>query len=471
LRSDLVFGTDGWRDIIGDGFTVARLRRAAHGYATHLSERGPGLILIGHDTRFGGGRFAHAVAEVLTTAGHEVRVHRGPLPTPVLSFAVRHLGAVGGVMLTASHNPADYHGMKLKGAYGGTADAATYSDVARHANAVREDEVEWRPLERAETFEVTNDYLDHVGALLDLDALGTWRGTLVHDAMHGSAAGWLEAFAERAELSCRVVTMRSQPDPLFGGAMPEPTPANLAALRERLAEADHDSTLGVATDGDGDRLGVVPAGAPPMTSHQVLAILLDHLARRGGRGRVVHTVTVSRLVPRLAAARGLEATETGVGFKHLVSELLQGDVLIAGEESGGYAVQGHVPERDGILAALLVLEALVTGGDLSARFAALERETRWRHAYDRRDLRVDGTATVDAVMAGLDPGPATFAGSRVVSVERRDGVRLDLEDDRWLLFRASGTESVLRLYCEAADDATVAATLDEAVAFVLRHAA
>jgi phosphomannomutase len=469
--TDLVFGTDGWRDVIADGFTVARVRRAAHGYARHLLAEGPGLVLVAHDTRFGGARFAHAAAEVLAAAGHEVRVHGGALPTPVLSFAVRHLGAAGGVMLTASHNTAEYHGVKLKGPYGGTSDAATYRAVARHANAVRDDEVAWVPLSAPEPFDVADAYLDHIAGLLDLDALRSWRGTLVHDAMHGAAAGWLEAFARRAGLSCRVVTLRAASDPLFGGEQPEPTPEHLGALRERLADAEPEAALGVASDGDGDRLGVVPAGAAALSSHQVLALLLDHLARRGGSGRVVHTVTVSRLVPRLAAARGLAVTETGVGFKHLVPELLRGDVLIAGEESGGYAVRGHVPERDGILNALLVLETLIAGGDLQERFAALERETGWRHAYDRHDLRVAGSAVVDAVMAALASDPTSFAGRRVLAVERRDGVRLDLADDRWILFRASGTEPVLRLYCEGPDEEAVASTLEAARAFVRRHAA
>ncbi|MBA2667705.1 MAG: phosphoglucomutase/phosphomannomutase family protein [Trueperaceae bacterium] len=465
----LVFGTDGWRDVIADGFTVARVRRAVHGYAAHLLAEGPGLVLVAHDTRFGGARFAHAAAEVLTRAGHEVRLHRGPLPTPVLSFAVRHLGARGAVMLTASHNTADYNGVKLKGPYGGTADTATYEDVARRANAIVDDDVEWAPLRDVAPFDVREDYFAHVASLLDLAVLRAWRGTLVHDAMHGAAAGWIADFVRWAELPCTVEAMRADPDPLFGGGQPEPMPAQLHALRDRLRGADPARTLGVATDGDGDRLGVVTAGSGVWTSHQVLALLVDHLQRLGGTGRVVHTVTVSRLVPRLARARGLEVTQTGVGFKHLVAELLRGDVLVAGEESGGFAVRGHVPERDGILNALLVLEALASAGDLDVRFAALEREARWRHAYDRRDLEVADDSTGAAVMAALADAPATFAGARVVGVERLDGVRLDLEGDRWVLFRASGTERVLRLYCEAPDGEAVARTLDAAEAFVALH--
>jgi len=467
--SELVFGTDGWRDVIGDGFTVPRVRRAVHGYATYLAERGPGLVLVGHDTRFGGPRFARAAAEVLAAAGHEVRVHVGPVPTPVLSFAVRHLGASGGVMLTASHNPGEYNGVKIKGPYGGTADAATYAEVARRANAVRDDDVPWRPLPSLERFDVADAYFEHLARLLDLDALRAWRGTLVHDAMHGAASGWFERFAAWAELSCRVVTMRSQPDPLFGGTHPEPIPDLLGALAERLADAEPGLALGLATDGDGDRLGVVPGGARPLNSHQTLALLVDRLARRGGRGRVVHTVTVSRLVPRLARLRGLDVVETKVGFKYLIEELLAGGVLIAGEESGGYAVAGHVPERDGILMGLLVLEALAAGGDLVARFAELEAETGWRHAYDRLDLHVPDMRAVAAVMAALEHAPAEFAGAPVRAVDRRDGVRLFLGDDRWLIFRGSGTEPVLRLYCEGPDAETVRRTLADAEVFARRH--
>jgi phosphomannomutase len=467
--SDLVFGTDGWRDVIADGFTVSRVRRAVHGYASSLRDTGPGLVLVAHDTRFGGPLFARAAAETLVAAGHEVRLHDGPLPTPVLSFAVRHLGAVGGVMITASHNPGAYNGVKLKGPYGGTADPATYAEVARRANAIGDADVLWRPVEHAARFDVAEAYFAHIAGLLDMDALRAWKGTLVHDAMHGAAAGWLERFASWADLPCRVLTMRASPDPLFGGRNPEPLPEELAGLVERLADAPPELALGVATDGDGDRLGIVPAGAAAMNSHQVLALLLDHLSRRGDTGRVVHTVTVSRLVPRLARLRGLPVLETKVGFKYLVEALLAGGVLIAGEESGGYALAGHVPERDGLLMGLLTLETLARGGDLPARFGELERETGWRHAYDRRDLRVRDATIADAVMEALTLDPADFAGFVVRAVDRIDGVRLFLGEEAWLTFRASGTEPVLRLYCEGPDTETVAGILDAAVAFVRRQ--
>lgn len=470
--AEIVFGTDGWRDVIADGFTVARVRRAVHGYAEHLAQaRRGGEVLVGHDTRFGGARFARAAAEVLQAAGFTPLVHATPLPTPVLSFAVAHRSARGGVMLTASHNPSEYHGVKLKEAYGGTASEATYADVARRANAVTDDEVVYTAAAAFDAFDVREAYYGRLAGLLDLPAVRAWDGTLVHDAMHGAASGWIHGFGRWAGLRCRFETLRAAPDPTFGGANPEPIPSNLAALTERLDDEPPERALGVATDGDGDRLGVVAAGTGPLTSHQVLALLLDHLQARGARGRVVKTFTVSRVIERLARARGLTVVETPVGFKHLVAELVKGDVLIAGEESGGYGVSGHVPERDGILMALLTLEALTAGEALDVRFRALEREAGWRHAYDRRDVPLAGADHVHAVRSALRDVPETFAGAAVAGVERLDGVKLNLAGDRWVLFRASGTEPLLRLYCEAPDAAAVAATLDAAERFVHEHSA
>jgi phosphomannomutase len=467
----LAFGTDGWRDLIADGFTVARVRRVARAYGQHLLDTGPGPVLVAHDTRFGGPLFQHAVAAVLREVGLPVRVHAGPLPTPALSFAVRELGAAGGVMLTASHNPAPYHGFKLKGPYGGSATSATYVDVAERALALsdEQDAGSWRG--EPGRFDVREAYYRHLAGLLDLDVLAGWRGRLVHDAMHGAAAGWIAGFASWAGLSWRVEGHRDAPDPMFGGATPEPIPANLAALAERLAGADPLTALGVATDGDGDRVAIVPAAAAPLTSHALLALLVDHLDRRGTPGSVVKTVTVSRLVERLALARGREVRETPVGFKYLVEALLAGGVMVAGEESGGFGIAGHIPERDGILAALLSVEALAAGGSpLPARLAELERETGWRHAYDRVDLPLSGPVELGAVLRHLERDPASFAGLQVLSVERRDGVKLNLSDDRWVMLRASGTEPLLRVYAEGPDAAAVAELVTAARAFVARVA-
>jgi phosphomannomutase len=465
----LTFGTDGWRAVIADGFTLARVRRAARAYGQHLAAAGGGLVLVAHDTRFGGPMFQRAVAEVLRDEGLEVRLAAEALPTPVVSFAVRALGAVGGVMLTASHNPGTYHGFKVKAAYGGTAMDATYGDLA--ARAARLDDESEPPPDRGgfDGFDVREAYYAQLAAMLDLDALRGWRGRVVHDAMHGVAAGWIAAFAAWAGLPWRVDELRSDPDPMFGGGSPEPMPSTLTGLRDAMVGSDPRSSIGVATDGDGDRLAVVAAGGAPFTAHAVFALLLDHLDRRATPGRVVKTVTVSRLVERLARARGRSVSETPVGFKYLVEALLADDVMLAGEESGGFGVRGHVPERDGILNALLMVEAVAhaTVG-LPERLSALEAEAGWRHAYDRVDLALGDAAALARVTQALEHAPDDFAGGRVASVERRDGVKLNVGDDRWVMFRGSGTEPVLRVYAEGPDDRSVRGLLTAAQALVER---
>lgn len=468
----LTFGTDGWRALIGDGFTHRNLGRAAQAYAEHLLDRGGGLVLVAHDTRFAGARFAEVAADVLRGNGLEVAVHDGPLPTPVLAFAVRELGASGGVMLTASHNPPEWQGFKLKGAHGGTAFDAVYRDVERRTglvggNAVRRSS---RPTS-VRRFDVRTAYYTHLARLVDVDLLRAGRGRVVHDAMGGAAAGWIAGFARWAGIGPVVEPLRDVPDPTFDGVAPEPLPANVARTRAHLA-AHPGARFAVVTDGDGDRVAAVLPDGRFFGPHQIFAVLLDLLDARGVPGAVAKTVSISRLIERLAAARGRAVLETPIGFKHLVAPLRDGTAAIAGEESGGFGVAGHVPDRDGILSGLLLLEAELRSGEpLADRFAALEAVGGWRHAYARVDLPLLGVGPAERVRDALATDPATFAGQPVTGVHRRDGVKLDLADDRWVLFRASGTEPVLRVYVEAPDDAAVAVLLDASRAFVAELAA
>jgi len=473
----LRFGTDGWRDRIGERFTVANVRRAAQATADVLAADGATRVVVAHDTRFGGPMFAAAAAETLAANDLTVHLAEGPLPTPVLSFAVRHLGADAGVMLTASHNPPAWNGFKLKGAYGGTATEEVYRAVAARVAQVGTEQVREGPDRggRIEPLEVREAYYQALARLLDLDLLRGLRGVLVHDAMGGAAAGWMAGFARHAGLALTVEGLRDEADPLFHGAHPEPIPAQLGPLAERMAVGD--ARLGVATDGDGDRLGAVLPGGRILTAHEIFALLLDRRQRDGARGRVVKTFTVARLVERIARARGLEVVETPVGFKWLVDEMLTGDVAIAGEESGGIGVPDHLPERDGIANGFLLAQALagaeredgptdVAGGPLAARLAALSVEAGWRHAYDRSDLRLADEDAQRRVLDALRDDPEVFAGRAVASVERRDGVKLNLEGNAWLLIRPSGTEPLLRVYCEGPSAQEVAELLARAEAFV-----
>ncbi len=457
---DLTFGTDGWRDVIADRFTDVNLGRAAQAYAEHLLDGGMYSVLVGYDTRFMGRRFALQAAEVLAANGLGVVVSEDYLPTPALSFAVRHLQADGGVMITASHNPPEYSGFKLKGSYGGSAFDSTYQDVAQRVKAVTPSGVAHGGSSAVGAFDVRGAYYDALDALVDVDLLRRSGVRLVHDAMGGAGAGWLAGYFARHGLEGRLLEERGRPDPLFYGVSPEPIAANLAVTMERMRVAGEGASFAVATDGDADRLGVVLPGGGYFNSHQIFAVLLDDLHGRGGRGSVVKTVTVSRIVERLARLRGLEVLETKVGFKYVVDAMLKGGVLIGGEESGGIGVSQHLFERDGLANALLLAEGqAATGVPLGEHFAALERETDWHHAYDRLDLHLGSAQAMSRAAARLEDPPASVAGRAVTSVERLDGTKLNLADDAWVLVRASGTEPLLRVYCEAPDAAAVRRTL------------
>ena len=463
----LTFGTDGWRDIIGDVFTFKNVSRVAQAYAEHLLEKGTPSVVIGYDTRFNGERFAKRVAEVMSANGVEVKLAGAPLPTPALSLAAVHFGAGGGVMLTASHNPSAYNGFKIKGPYGGTATPDIYEDVASRTSRTGPQDVKAfdAKTHSFETFDIRNAYFDKLAELVDVDVLKNASGSLVHDAMGGAAAGWLSGFLEHIGSPIEVEEVRSEPTPMFYGVNPEPMPQNLATTMTHMQTSG--AHFAAVTDGDGDRLGLVLPGGDYFNAHQIFAVLLSLMNEKGYSGRVIKTFNVSRLVERLAEKRGIPVTETPIGFKYIVAAMLEGDVLIGGEESGGIGVTGYLPERDGVANSLLMLEAVLKSGESVADlFAALERETDWQHAYDRLDVHLSGDALKDAVMRSLDLPPGEFAEREVESVETLDGVKLNLSGDAWILFRPSGTEPVLRVYCEAPNAGEVEMILEAAQGWV-----
>ncbi len=463
----LVFGTDGWRDIIADKFTFSNVARAAQAYAEHLKARGQSRVLVGFDTRFNGEHFARRVAEVMAANGLETMLSKSYLPTPAFSFAVKHHKAGGGVMLTASHNPPAYNGFKIKGSYGGTATQDIYQDVStRLEDTALTDVAPFYPNEHSfERFDVRKAYYAALSKLIDVAALHEFKGSLVHDAMGGAAAGWLSGFFKYAKLRINLHEVHAVPNPMFFEVNPEPIPANLASAIAVMQ--DHDAVFATATDGDGDRLGLVLPGGEFFNSHQIFAVLLDLMSKKGYGGKVVKTFTVSRIIERLAAARGIECVETPVGFKYIVDAMLAGDVLAGGEESGGIGVAGHLPERDGIANSLLMLEAVVKSGKSVAElFADLEKEADWQHAFDRIDLQLSRNELKEAVLDTLKNPPTEFAGRALESVETRDGVKLNLSGHAWLLFRVSGTEPVLRIYCEASSQDEVKAILKQAREFI-----
>lgn len=457
--AEIRFGTDGWRDIIAENYTFENVTRVAEAYAGYLTDTGGKRVVVGHDTRFLAPKFAERAAEVLAASGLEVFLSKSYTPTPVLSFAVVHHQADGGVMITASHNPPEYCGFKLKGRYGGSATPDMVAEVEKRLS--RAPKSFGASKHKIQRFDVRKPYYDQLMTVLDVEALKNYQGIMYHDSMGGAGAGYIAGFAKHARLGLELRELHNVPNPMFYGVNPEPIPQNLATIMAVLT-VEAGSTFAAVTDGDADRIGAVLAGGKNFNSHQIFAVLMKHLVSKGQRGRVVMTFSVSRVVELLAAKLGLEVLTTPVGFKYVTDEFLKGGVLIGGEESGGIGIIGHLPERDGILNGLLLLESVVKSGkSLGAQFAEIEEMIGFKHNFDRLDLRLPSMRFSDEVMEKAK-NPVKIGGQTVTKVETLDGVKWHFGDNGWILFRASGTEPVLRIYCEAQEEGIVKKVLAEA---------
>lgn len=441
------FGTDGWRARIGQGFTPELAARAGLALAGALAGR-PGRIALGYDGRALSPEAAAAVSESLGSAGWKVLAASQAITTPMLSRAVVRHQADGGLMITASHNPPEFNGLKLKSREGGSAPEELMNRAAGLFG---------RPPGRAGGGAVTRrdfrgEYLVELAGLARRLLAEIEPVTVIADYLHGAGGGVLSAALAGTPARCIEVRANARPD--FGGGLPEPIPANLGALREALAVRPG-AGFGVALDGDGDRIGVLLADGSWLNSHQVMALLIHHLAGQGRRGKVLKTFSVARLVERTARLHELPLVETRIGFRHFVDEILAGSVLLAGEESGGiYLADGGgrpVPERDGARAALhLIAAAGAFREGLAGEYAELARRLGVTHHYDRLDVPVEDAAQVVQALAELIARGAlpVIAGREVTSVETLDGLKVNFGPARWLMLRGSGTEPVLRIYAE-----------------------
>jgi alpha-D-glucose phosphate-specific phosphoglucomutase len=447
------FGTDGWRGVMARDFTFDNVALVARAIAEYLLGTGGHArgVVVGHDRRFLSEHFAATVRDVLLTRGIPVFACPEAVPTPVVAFAVRHYGAAGAVMLTASHNPPEYNGIKFIPENGGPAPP----EVTRRIEELIRDLRGTAPgADRAHgacgslsLVDPRPAYLEHLARVVNLEAVGRAGLRVVVDAMHGAGAGYLEEALSRA--GAEVEGLRANRDPLFGGGLPDPAPERLAGLRERIRETG--AHLGVALDGDADRFGLVDADGTYLGANQFLPVLYHYLLTvRGMRGPVARTVATTHLLDRIAARFGQPVVETPVGFKYVGRALEEGCIL-GGEESGGLSLRAHLPEKDGILAGLLAVEIrAVRGRPLAALLQELMDEFG-AVASARLDIHTD-PATKARVLEAL-PGfaPERLAGRRVVRRTTMDGVKLVLEDGSWVLIRASGTEPLFRLYAEAQD--------------------
>ena len=474
------FGTDGWRAVIADTFTFDNVRLVAQGIADAVSAGDwggggtgeallhpydPHLMVVGFDTRFLSDRFATEVARVLAANGFTVMLTHADAPTPAVSYAVKHHRAAGGVMVTASHNAPRYNGLKLKAAYGGSAlpEQCRRVEVYLSDNEARARGPNLMDYDKAASagllkrFNPTPAYYDHLRTLIDFDIIASRPQRLIVDSMYGSGRGAIKGILQGT--GCEVFEIRGEVNPGFGGVHPEPIARFLGATAGAIA-AGH-GAFAVVTDGDADRTGAMDGRGRFVDPHKIMALSLKYLVeKRGWTGAVVKTVSTTRMVNRLAARYGLPCYETPVGFNHIADHMLAQDVLIGGEESGGISIRGHIPEGDGILFGLLLLEIVAaSGAPLEELVDDLLREVGPAH-YARKDLRLAHPISKAEMTRRLtESAPASIDGLAVATVESLDGVKYVMADDAWLLIRPSGTEPVLRVYAEAREEKMVQALL------------
>ncbi|HEY0099179.1 MAG TPA: phosphoglucomutase/phosphomannomutase family protein [Pyrinomonadaceae bacterium] len=480
-RTPILFGTDGWRAVIAHEFTFANLERVAQAYADFLNQpqqqgaqdrrtnEATPHVVVGYDRRFLSEKFAERAAEVLAGNGITVAMFGSDVPTPLVSWAVRERGAAGGVVLTASHNPAEFNGFKIKAAWGGSATRETTAAVEALVDAQTPRRSDLQAAARGgELDESIESYRAQIADYVDLEKLRGAEGRVVVDPMHGSGGRWVESFLRGGTLA--VETIRAERDTQFGGVNPEPIDRNLAPLRARVSEAG--ALVGLATDGDADRVGAVNEQGETMTMHEVVPLMLLHLVRRRNMtGGVVRTFSQSVLTKRIAAAHNLKLHETPIGFKYVADLMLREDILIGAEESGGVGVKGHIPERDGILNSLLFLEAIVAAGKPPSELVREMHREFGEFYFGRRDLHIEVARGLNLIETLSVSPPEEIAGYTVHGYSHLDGMKLVFGDESWLLFRQSGTEPVLRIYAEATSVEKMNALLDEGSAMALKAAA
>lgn len=470
------FGTDGWRGIIADDFTYDNVRVAARAIAHYVLEHEAkgAPVCIGYDTRFGSKSFAGVVAKVLSEAGIPVLLADKFTPTPQLSFAVRERGAAGGVMITSSHNPAEWNGVKYKASYGGAGNPKIIASIESYllkplpaaATPGRIEEVDFAPT-----------YVAALESFIDLPAIKASGYKFLIDTMYGAGKGYIAGIFARAGIPC--VEFRSELNPAFPGINPEPIMPHIAATREAVVANRCDA--GLITDGDADRIGAVDEHGNVVDAHKVYAVMLKWLLeRKGWPGDITRAFNTTKMLDRIAAKYGRKVHEHGIGFKYVVDFMLEGGILMGGEESGGIGIAKHLPERDGLLNNLVLANVMADEKKTLGELVAALQQEFGEHQYGRVDMHINDELKNSAITRAK-AGLSEIAGLKVLRTETLDGIKFFLENpvctgkpnaaETWLLLRASGTEPLLRVYCESCSQESVQQVLEAAQAFVMQGAA
>mgnify|MGYP000843881040 CR=1 FL=1 len=472
------FGTDGWRAVISDTFTFTGLRQVTQAIAdaaastewenglAQIDEASKRRMVVGFDTRFLSDRYAKEVARVLAANGFNVLLSQSDAPTPVISYAVKNLHAAGGIMITASHNAPRYNGVKLKSPYGASASPEQCRRVEVYLNVNEEQgrgpnlmdfdqACEAKSIVR---FNPIPAYYEHLRNLINFDIIADSQMRVVVDSMYGSGRGAIRGILQGT--GCEVYEIRGEMNPGFGGVHPEPIARYLGALAGAISTGAGD--FGLATDGDADRIGAMDERGNFVDPHKIMALALRYLVqKRGWSGSVVRTVSTTRMIDRLAAKYGLAVHETPVGFNH-IADIMQGeDVLIGGEESGGISFKGHIPEGDGVLMGLLLLEIIADAKTTLYDLVQDLLKDVGPAFYERTDLRLVRPVNKAIITNKLEnEAPSSLGGERLVNISTLDGVKYLMADESWLLIRPSGTEPVLRVYAEGRSQEMVKALLE-----------
>ena len=467
MSTQIKFGTDGWRGIIADDFTFDNVRRVGNAMATyvHKNEDVSKGLVVGYDTRFVSKQAAEIISEVLAGAGIQVRLSDDYTPTPALSYAVKNLGAAGGVMITSSHNPFNWNGVKYKARYGGSGTPAIMRSIESELDSPR--------LQRDGGSVTITDfktpYIAAIKAFVDLEAIKKANFKFAIDVMYGAGRGVLKGIF--SENGINHLEIRGELNPLFPGINPEPIQPHIAMLQQTVVHED--CHAGLATDGDADRLGAVAEDGSFVDSHKCYSVILEWLLKRKKwPGEIVRAFNTTRMLDRIATKYGRKLHECGIGFKYICDLMLERDILIGGEESGGIGITRHLPERDGILNSLLLANIMAEEGKPLGQLVRDLQQEYGEHYYGRIDLHLSNQVKDDA-MRRANEKPDTIGSFNVQKVETLDGVKFFLDAptygngaEAWVLVRASGTEPLLRIYCEAASSELVAQILRETEAFV-----